>query len=202
MLSNQINSGIKKNISMSPYPSQTNREKIVETASDLIERDGVENLSLNSVAAELGIKAPSLYRYVESKDALLHAVIEQTYMKLFEVYDAALEEVDGGPIEVLLNLAKAHYTFAHQNPNTYMLAYFTANPDFSGNPNMLRERAIAAQEIIQEISGEENALPAYRGLLALVHGYVMLELNGQFRRGGDLEQMLKQIVAAYLKGWN
>lgn len=186
---------------MSPYPSQTNRENIVDTAIALIERDGVENLSLSSVAAELGIKAPSLYRYVESKEALLHAVIEQTYLKLFEVYDAVLEEVDGSPAERLLNLAKAHYCFAHENPNTYMLAYFTANPDFSGNPNMLRERAIAAQQIIQEISGKENALPAYRGLLALVHGYVMLELNGQFRRGGDLEEMLEHIIAAYLNGW-
>ena len=184
-----------------PYPSQTNRENIINAASDLIERDGVENLSLSSLAAELGIKAPSLYRYVESKDALLHAVIEQTYNKLFEVYDAVIEEANGGTAEILLNLAKAHYAFAHQNPNTYMLAYFTPNPEFSGNPNMLRERAIAVQRIIEQISGKENSLPAYRGLLALVHGYIMLELNGQFRRGGDLERMLEQIVAAYLKGW-
>lgn len=186
---------------MSPYPSQTNRENIVDTAIDLIERDGVQNLSLSSVAAELGIKAPSLYRYVESKDALLHAVIEQTYLKMFEAYDAVLEQDYGGPAEILLNLAKAQYCFAHEYPNNYMLAYFTANPEFSGNPNMLRERAIAVQVIIQEISGEKNALPAYRGLLALVHGYVMLELNGQFRRGGDLEGMLEQTVSAYLKCW-
>lgn len=186
---------------MSPYPSQTNREKIIETARFLVERDGVENLSLAGIASDLGIKAPSLYRYIDSKNALLHAVIVHTYLRLFKEYDAALEKSTDKPAGKLLNLAKAHYSFAHANPNTYMLAYTTSNPEIRANPNMLLERAISIQQIIKEISGEENSLPALRGLLALVHGFVTLELNGQFRRGGDLALAFEQIIIAYLQGW-
>lgn len=186
---------------MSPYPSQTNRETIVETARNLIESDGVEHLSLGALASALGIKAPSLYRHIKNKNALLNAVIEDTYLRLFQAYDHALENSGDTPKEQLLKLAQAHYSFAHANPNTYMLAYTTQNPEIDANPNMLLERALIIQKIITEISGEENSLPALRGLLALTHGFIMLELNGQFRRGGDLQLTLAQIIEAYLHGW-
>jgi AcrR family transcriptional regulator len=186
---------------MSPYPSQTNRAGIIETARQLIERDGVEALSLGKVAAALDIKAPSLYRHIRNKNALLQAVIEQTYLSLFAAYDEALDQSGDDPAERLLNLSRSHRRFAHENPNTYMLAYTTPNPELNTNPDMLLERAISIQEIMSRITGEENSLPALRGSLALVHGYVMLELNGQFRRGGDLAATFDAVLEAYLRGW-
>lgn len=186
---------------MSPYPVQTDRETIIETARMLIERDGVEKLSLGNVASELGIKAPSLYRHIKSKSALLQAVIEHTFHMLFQSYDDALENAGEDPDEQLLSMARAQHTFAHTNPNTYMLAYAAQNPELRADPNMLLQRAIIIQKIIMQISGEENSLPALRGLLALAHGYIMLELNGQFQRGGDLSLTFEEIIKAYLQGW-
>lgn len=186
---------------MSPYPVQTNRETIIETARMLIERDGIEYLSLGNVASELGIKAPSLYRHIKSKSALLQAVIEHTYLSLFSAFDEALENAGADPAEQLLKLVHAQYSFAHANPNTYMLAYAAQNPELRADPQMLLERAITIQKIVVQISGEEKSLPALRGLLAIAHGYIMLELNGQFQRGGDLSLTFEEIVKAYLQGW-
>jgi hypothetical protein len=53
-----------------------------------------------------------------------------------------------------------------------------------------------------EITGEAESLPALRGLLALMHGFVMLELAQQFRRGGDLDAAYDKAVRAYLNGWS
>ena len=186
---------------MSPYPSQTDHDTIVRTAGMLIERDGVEALSLGKVAAELGIKAPSLYRHIDSKNSLLQAVIEQTFRAMFEAYDEALANSGDNPAEMLLNLSRAQRRFAQANPNTYMLAYTTPNPELKSNPDMLLERAVSIQAIMREISGEERSLSALRGSLALVHGFVMLELNGQFRRGGDLSDAFDDALQAYLNGW-
>ncbi|HEY5731525.1 MAG TPA: WHG domain-containing protein [Anaerolineales bacterium] len=186
---------------MSPYPVQTDRETIIETARILIERDGVEHLSLGNVAAELGIKAPSLYRHIESKSALLQAVIEHTYLSLFRAYDKALSNSGENPTEQLMALSQAQRTFAHANPNSYLLAYAAQDPELRADPNMLLERAVIIQKIIIQISGEENSLPALRGLLALAHGFIMLELNGQFRRGGDLSAAFEESIRAYLLGW-
>jgi AcrR family transcriptional regulator len=186
---------------MSPYPSQTNHAKIVEVARQLIEQDGVENLSLGKVAAALNIKAPSLYRHIKNKNALLIAVIEQTYRNLFATYDAALAQSGDDPAEQLLNISRAHRRFAQENPHTYVLAYTMTDPKYLDDPDLLLQRAISIQEIMVEISGETNALAALRGSLALVHGYAMLELNGQFRRGGDLDATFDTVLEAYLRGW-
>ena len=186
---------------MSPYPIQTDRETIIETARRLIERDGEENLSLAQLAAELGIKAPSLYRHIASKNALFQAVVEQTALKLFEAYDKALETAGDSTQAKILQLAAVHRTFAHQNPNTYMLAFAAHPPEIRANPDMLLNRAVALQQIMSQISGEENSLPALRGLLAIIHGFVTLELNGQFQRGGDLAAAYETAIHAYLQGW-
>jgi AcrR family transcriptional regulator len=186
---------------MSPYPSQTDRDSIVETAARLIERDGVDGLSLAAVASEVGIKAPSLYRYIESKNELLHAVIENTYRDLFGAYDEALASVGNEPAGQLQALARAQRRFAHENPNTYMLAYTTANPELRADPDMLLGKAVEIQEIMARISGEPDSLPALRGALALTHGFISLELNGQLRRGGDLAETFDAVFRAYLNGW-
>lgn len=187
---------------MSPYPSQTDISGILDVARQLIEQNGVEALSLGKIAGKLGIKAPSLYNHIESKNALLQAVVEQTYLAMFAAYDEALRQSTADPTEQLLNLSRAQRRFAHANPNCYMLAYTTQNPDLRADPDMLLKQAVSIQKIMAQISGEANSLAALRGSLALTHGFITLELNGQFRRGGDLSETFDQIIRAYLAGWS
>ena len=186
---------------MSPYPVQTDRDTIIKIARKLIERDGLDGLSLGSVANMLGIKAPSLYRHIESKGALLHAVIENTYQDLFNAYDEAVAHSSDNPEEQLISLARAQHVFAHANPNAYMLAYEVKDPQIRADPNLLLRRAVIIQKIMSKISGEEKSLVALRGLLAIGHGFIILELNGQFQRGGDLSFAFEEAIRAYLRGW-
>lgn len=186
---------------MSPYPAQTDREKIVEAARMLIERNGIDALSLSLLAAELGIRSPSLYRYMQNKTDLLQAVIEQTYRRLFQAYQDALRLSPEGPEERLLALFHAHRSFAHANPNTYFLAYTATDPELRTDPGYLEGQAVTIQQIMAQISGNESSLAALRGALALVHGFVMLELKNQLQRGGDLSAAFDVSVKAYLRGW-
>ena len=186
---------------MSPYPAQTDLAAIVETARMLIERDGLDRLSLSSLAAELGIQPPSLYRYVRSKTALLQAVIEQTYRSLFQAYQEALVTTPEGAKERLKALFHAHRDFALANPNTYILAYTATDPELRTDPGYLEGQAVIIQRIMAQISGEDQSLAALRGALALVHGFVMLELKEQLQRGGDLSATFDACVNAYLRGW-
>ena len=47
------------------------RERIRETALELIDRDGLPELSMRKLAAELGVQAASLYGHYPTKDDLL-----------------------------------------------------------------------------------------------------------------------------------
>jgi AcrR family transcriptional regulator len=52
------------------------RDQIAGAALEVIDREGLEALSMRRLAAELGVAAMSLYRYFRDKDELLDAVVE------------------------------------------------------------------------------------------------------------------------------
>lgn len=184
-----------------PYPAQTDYQTIVQTARTLIEQEGLEQLSLARLAATLGIKAPSLYRHVANKSALLQAVIVQTFELLFQAYKRALSDAGDDPKARLLALLRAHRAFAHANPSTYMLAFTTTAPEQRMSPQALEQLVLPIQEQMAALVGAERSLTALRGALALVHGFVMLELNEQLQRGGDLSAAFDESIQAYLSGW-
>lgn len=54
--------------------SSLSREAIVLAAVDVIDKEGAAALSLRVVGRKLGVDAKSLYKYIESKEALLDAI--------------------------------------------------------------------------------------------------------------------------------
>lgn len=184
-----------------PYPAQTDRLTIITTARTLIEDNGVEPLTLTDLAAALGIKAPSLYRHVPNKAALLLAINELTLQELFDAFAAALTTAPPDPHSQLQAVLHSYRTFALAHPQTYSLALTTTDPSERPDAHQLEQMVLPIQAIMAAISGAEQSLPALRGALALVHGFVMLELKGQFQRGGDLNGAFAAAVTAYIRGW-
>ncbi len=58
------------------------RQRVLEMALDLIDRQGLEALSMRKLAAELGVEAMSLYKHVANKDDLLAGVGELVWGKV------------------------------------------------------------------------------------------------------------------------
>ena len=52
------------------------KERVLETAVALADRDGIESLSMRKLADELGVGAMSLYHYVPNKEQLLDGMID------------------------------------------------------------------------------------------------------------------------------
>ena len=184
-----------------PYPSQVDRESIIAQAWQLIEDEGVDNLSLSKLAASLNVKAPSLYRHVANKASLLQAVNLHTSQQLVATIHETASRSEGSAIEQLTKLMHSYRHFAHAHPHSYMLAFTNTNDAQRPDEETLAQLAIPLQQLMTAVSGSEHSLAALRGAMALVHGFVLLELHGQLRRGGDLEQDFDTAVWAYLQGW-
>ncbi len=184
-----------------PYPAQINPDRILEKTRDIVEAKGADQLSLNELAGALGVKAPSLYRYFSSKTDLLRALNLQTIQQLTASMREATSK-DGDARMQLLSLARAWRAFSRAYPMSYALAFTQANPELRPDDQLLEAMAIPIQQVMADISGEEQSLSALRGLWALLHGFLLLELSGQFRRGGSLEAAFIQSVEAYLNGWS
>ena len=184
-----------------PYPAQINTEGILEKTRLMVEKLGADRISLHKLAASLGVKAPSLYRYFSSKNDLLRALNLRTAQAMVSEMEQAAS-TRGDARGKLLAMARACRDFGHAYPMTYSLAFTNANPDLRPEDELLEALAVPLQQIMAELSGQARSLAALRGLWALIHGFILFELSGQFRRGGDVEAAFSQSVEAYLDGWS
>jgi TetR/AcrR family transcriptional regulator, tetracycline repressor protein len=62
--------------SRAPGPPLT-RDRILDAALDLVDRNGLAALSMRRLGTELGVEGMALYHYVPSKDALLDGMVER-----------------------------------------------------------------------------------------------------------------------------
>jgi AcrR family transcriptional regulator len=184
-----------------PYPSKINLEAIVQAARAMIEAQGVNKLSVNELAKRLGVAPPSLYRYVKHKTDLLRAVNEDTIAGIFRAIGPLLD-APGAAHDRIIAITQAYRAYAHANPITYGMVYTNTIAELRPDEQEEEQGVLPFQALMAEITGEAESLPALRGLLALMHGFVMLELAQQFRRGGDLDAAYDKAVRAYLNGWS
>lgn len=183
-----------------PYPSQINAERVIETARALLEELGIEQLSLHRLAEALGVKAPSLYRYFAGKTELLRAINALTARNMLAAMHEA-GDVEADSQQKLIAMLRAYRRFALANPVAYDLLYSNTLPDSRLDPVDAEQLALPLQARMAEAIGEAQSLEALRGAWALLHGFVMLELAGQFQRSGDVNQAFEAAVQAYLAGW-
>jgi AcrR family transcriptional regulator len=83
------------------------------TARRVLVEQGVDGLALRAVAREMGMTAPGLYRYFDSREDLVEHVVADLYNELTDVLEAVRDAVDPAtPGSQLLHVARAFRTWA------------------------------------------------------------------------------------------
>lgn len=97
------------------------RDRIREAALELIDRDGLAELSMRKLAAELGVQAASLYGHYPTKDDLLDDIAEQ----IMSAIDTS--PFDGGDWRRgLLGWARSYRAALAKHPN--FVPYLATGP--------------------------------------------------------------------------
>jgi AcrR family transcriptional regulator len=166
---------------MTTAPS-TRRAQIVAAARRLLEEHGPDALSMRNVAAEVGIRAPSLYEHVADKRALESAIIAAGLREQAAAFRAALaEQPEADPLAVL---AQAWRRWAQEHPHLYELIYAR---DLDRSDDAVAEAELAAGSSLRDICAGD--LVTARVLWAFAHGMVTLELTDRFPPGTDVEAL-------------
>lgn len=147
------------------------KEQIVEAAIAFIEENGLLDLSMRRLAADLGVGTMTLYNHVPNKEALLNGVVQ-----------TILEEIETpGPdvnpwSERVRFILRSFRRVAHRHPTVVQL--IPVNPPWT--PPALRATEVGVAALKEAGFGDEDAAHAYRLLASYVVGYVSLELGGFF----------------------
>ena len=112
---------------------QQTRAEILEAAWRLAERDGIAGLSLRDLAGEVGMRAPSLYTYFESKAAIYDAMFAQGYREL-DAMKAGLELDPDDPVGTLERNIEAFVDFCGESLARFQLMFTRAVPGWEPSP--------------------------------------------------------------------
>ena len=179
---------------MSPARARTSTAEIVAAGRELLEAGGLDAVTMQAIAARVGVRAPSLYKRLPSRAALISAIAAAALDDLIE----RLEPLSAGPDPgaSLRAAASAYRTFAHANPRAYELLFMNLPPG-SRPPTELNVIASAPLlEVAERLVGPERALEAARLVTAFAHGFVSMEITGAFRLGGDVDEAFRYGVDA------
>lgn len=158
-----------------PTPEKTSFDGIVAAGRDLLEAGDQQRLTMQSVAERVGVRAPSLYKHVGNRAALLTAIAEATIDDLA----ARLESTDGS----LEGLVRGYRQFAQTWPEGFRLMLSADVP-----PEALARAVAPILRASAELVGEREALEAARLVTAWATGFIEMERTSAFRLGGDVER--------------
>jgi len=174
---------------VTPTIPSTRRRQIIEAARRLLEEQGPEALSMRNVAAEIGIRAPSLYEHVTDKRALESAIIADALTEQGEAQLAFLENYHGD--DPLTGIAKNYRQWALDHPHLYRLV-FSRDLD-RDEPAVVTAEHLAAQPMRRITGGD---ISASRAIWAFAHGMVSLELADRFPPDTDIDELWLRGIAA------
>jgi AcrR family transcriptional regulator len=173
-----------------PASARTPRlEEIVAAAFSILDAEGAAALTMRTLASTIGIQAPSLYKHVPDKAHLEAALIEDIFFAIGDVlHDALAEPGDGGALRSLLASYRQH---SLAQPNRYRLAT-------SG-----RLRRDLLPDCLEEWAGQPFFFAAggnphrSQALWSFAHGMVILEIDGRYPDGSDLDRTWEAGAAAF-----
>jgi len=107
---------------------EATRSEILDAAWDLVRAEGLAALSLRDLATKVGMRAPSLYSYFDSKHAIYDAMFLQGNLELLARYEA-MPELDD-PVEEFRASAQMFVGFTVEDPARAQLMFMRSIPGF------------------------------------------------------------------------
>jgi AcrR family transcriptional regulator len=180
-----------------PTPARTSISEIVEAGRSILEAGGIDGLTMQRVATAVGVRGPSLYKRVPSRNQLIRLIGTDAARELAAALDAAA--TTGDPRRDLRALAHAFRAFGRANPETYGLLFGRLPADARIDPELILVASRAVLRVAGELAGEARALEAARTVVAWAHGFVNMDLAGAFRLGGDVEMAFDYGIEALVR---
>lgn len=175
------------------------REMVVRTAAELADSKGLEEVSLATLAARLGVRSPTLYHYVDGLAGLRRELALLGTRELGQRLGRAVMGKAGD--EAVRALASAYRVFVNEHPGLYAATVHAAEPDDTALQGAQTEVVdIALRSLSAYHLSQEDAIHVVRMLRSLVHGFATLERSGGFGIPLDIDETFERLQYVFLQG--
>jgi AcrR family transcriptional regulator len=181
---------------MSPTPTRAkglDADAVVAAAGRIADADGLEAATISRVAADLGVRPPSLYNHVANHAALMRALALESVGELAATITGAA--VGRSREEAIRAVAVAYRAYALEHPGRYAATVRAPAPD---DPEAQALAASAVAPLVAILAGWEiegdDAVHLVRVIRSGLHGFVAIEKDGGFGLPLDLDHSFDLLV--------
>jgi AcrR family transcriptional regulator len=208
MIKNSVigNNGVTDYQAAQDLHQQALRQGILDDASNLLLREGLQGLSMRRIAQMVGCSTTVLYTMFGSKQGL----VNELYLKGFAMLCQALEAAPKSDnlLEYLIALGQAYRTFALANSTYYAVMFCQTSPEFTPTKSCIQQSWSSFALLVStvqacidtEIFAEGNAQEVAKMLWSVVHGHVGLELTGHFTDSTSAAERFNWAIRTTLTG--
>jgi len=166
-------------------------DAVVTAAARLADQDGLAHLTLARLAAELGIRTPSLYAHVDGLPDLRARLAARGARELTAALRVAAAGRSG--IDALRSVAIAYREYAHAHPGTYAATQVPS--DREENQAAAREIVALMVAVLDGYGLEgDDVIHAVRAVRSALHGFVGLEREGGFALSVSAAESYERLI--------
>jgi AcrR family transcriptional regulator len=158
-------------------------DRIVTATLELVDEQGIGAASMRAVAARLGVRSMSLYRYVRDRDELFDVVVERVVNELADDPEVQRTPVDGWR-PYLVGMAHGVRRYARAHPHAFPMVATRPPAAPWVNPPLRSLRWVEAMlsGLAAEGFSDEQVLFTYRTFNSFLLGYLLLETSAMALR--------------------
>ncbi len=175
------------------------KSAVVQAASELADKDGLNNVTLKAIAEKLSIRTPSLYNHINSLDDLLREVAHMGMRAMNERMTQVAVGISGDAAIMAVGIEYLNYMIEH--PGIYEAIQWATwhgteeTAEIYGNFISLLTTLVHSCHFISE--GTNDILDVLTGIL---HGYTTLQLRYAFADPDRVRRGLSNAISTVLSG--
>jgi AcrR family transcriptional regulator len=167
-------------------PLTARAQEIVAVARRILEERGIEAMSMREIAAELGVAAPSLYKHLPDKQALVNAMLADALREQGDLYHATMTPGE----DPLITVMSVYRQWALDHPALHRL---NMSAPLDRGPHVRSAELYGSVAVLDAAGGDPVAAVS---IWAFGHGLVDLELKGLVPDAYELDALWARGIAA------
>ncbi len=187
------------------------RREVLAAAEELFVEKGYENVSMRKIADMIEYSPTTIYRLFKSKDDLMHHLIDDGYVRVYQRYQEIIDARPVSPFETLSQIIRTYVEFALDNPRHYELW-------FSGSEMMLIDEILHMKqgEAVYKVYGtwlekieeakiagqmiEAETLALFQLIWGSVHGLISLRVHHPDFPWSPLKEHIEDLLQMINRG--
>ncbi|MDD5158706.1 MAG: WHG domain-containing protein [Sulfuricurvum sp.] len=194
----------------SPYHHGNLKEELLQTALEMIDKEGLDTITLRELTQRLGTSRTAVYRHFASKEALILGVIEKGYEHLNLLFTPIFQDRTHSVAVRFEAMGRAYLDFAIEHPNLYRLLFgenfrqereeICDYKDENQATGLYALIGLLTEAQEEGIIAQVNPMVQAAMVWASIHGLASLLIDGHLIMSDNMEAIYEYSIGVLLKG--